>query len=106
MAPFTDIQKDQMARNQLENLRMKWLEIDQYTMDFKKLSREASYDIGSLASIHQYLKGLPYSIAKDIFSPLLISTYSAILKRAVESVKSQELLKVMLDLKNPNKKGN
>ena len=43
MVSFTDTQKDQRARNQLENLRMKWPEINQYTMDFEKLSREASY---------------------------------------------------------------
>ena len=95
MASFTDTQKDQRARNQLENLKMKWPEIDQYTMDFEKLSREAGYDIGSPASIHQYLKGLPYNVAKDVLSPPLVHTYSAILKRAVESVKSQELLKAM-----------
>ena len=96
MASFTNTQKDQRARNQLENLRMKWPEIDQYTMDFEKLSREAGYNIGSSASIHQYLKGLPYSVAKDVLSPPLVSTYTAILKRAVESVKSQEPLKAML----------
>ena len=95
MASFTDTQKDQRARNQLENLKMKWPEIDQYMMDFEKLSREAGYDIGSPASIHQYLKGLPYNVAKDVLFPPLVHTYPAILKRAVESVKSQELLRAM-----------
>ena len=95
MVSFMVTQKDQRAQNQLENLKMKWPEIDQYIMDFEKLSREASYDIGSPASIHQYLKGLPYNVAKDVLSPPLVHTYTAILKRVVESVKSQELLKAM-----------
>ena len=65
-----DMQKDQQARNQLEVLKMKWLEIDhQYTMDFERLCREAGYKVGPLASIHQYIKGLSYSIAKDVLSP-------------------------------------
>ena len=102
MASFTDTQKDQRARNQLENLKMKWPEIDQYMMDFEKLSRKAGYEIGSPASVHQCLKGLPYSVAKDVLSPPLVHTYTAILKRAVESVKSQALLKAMLKNQKKN----
>ena len=99
-----DTQKDQRARNQLENLKMKWPEIDQYMMDFEKLSRKAGYKIGSPATVHQCLKGLPYSVAKDVLSPPLIHTYTAILKRAVESVKSQELLKAMLKNQKNNRR--
>ena len=42
-AAFDDIQKVQNARNALDCLTMKLPEIDQYTMDFEKLSREANY---------------------------------------------------------------
>ena len=47
LTTFTDSQRDQRAQNQLETLRMKWPLIDQYTMDFEKLVREAGYQKGT-----------------------------------------------------------
>src|SRR6266852_1948248 len=58
MSTFTDTQKDQRARNELENLQMKWPDVDQYTMDFEKLAREAGYMVRSPKGIQMYLKGL------------------------------------------------
>ena len=46
-ANFTDSQRDQRVRIQLEVLKMKWPYIDQYTMDFERLLREVGYRSGS-----------------------------------------------------------
>ena len=92
LTAFADSQRDQRARNQLETLRMKWPLIDQYTMDFEKLVREAGYQKGTPESVQMYIKGLPNSVAKDVLRPPLVHTYRQIVQRAVESVKSQELL--------------
>jgi hypothetical protein len=99
MASFTDTQRDQCARNQLETLRMKWPDIDQYTMDFKKLMCEAGYQAGSPESIQMYVKGLPMSVAKDVLRPPLVHHYQAIVERATESVKSQELLNALTKIR-------
>jgi hypothetical protein len=58
-ATFLDSQKDQQARNDRENLRMKWPLIDEYPMEFARLTREAGYQPGSAESIQAYLKACP-----------------------------------------------
>ena len=92
LTTFADSQRDQRAQNQLEMLRMKWPLIDQYTMDFKKLVREAGYQKGTPESIQMYIKGLPNSMVKDVLRPPLVHTYRQMVQQAVESVKLQELL--------------
>jgi hypothetical protein len=99
-ASFMDSQKDQQARNDRENLRMKWPLIDEYTMEFARLTREAGYQPGSAESIQAYLKGLPTSVAKDVLRPPLVHTFPQILQRAIESVKSQELLASLSKLRD------
>jgi hypothetical protein len=92
LTSFADSQRDQRARNQLETLRMKWPFIDQYTMDFERLIREAGYQRGTPESVQMYIKGLPTSVAKDVLRPPLVHGYRQIVQRALESVKSQELI--------------
>ena len=92
ISTFTDTQKDQQACNQLESLKMKWPEVDQYTMDFEKLMREASYRLGTPESIQMYLKGLPSSIMKDVLRAPTATTYEQTIKWAADSVKSQQLI--------------
>ena len=77
---FTDTQKDQRACNQLESLKMKWPEVDQYTMDFEKLIREAGYRLGTPESIQMYLKGLPSSVMKDVLRAPTATTYQHIIE--------------------------
>jgi len=89
---FTDTQKDQRARNQLKSLKMKWPEVDQYTMDFEKLMREAGYRLGTPKSIQMYLKGLPSSVMKDVLRAPTATTYQHTIERAANSVKSQQLI--------------
>ena len=89
---------------------MKWPEIDQYVMDFERLVQEAGYQTGTPESIQMFIKGLPMSVAKDVLSPLLVHTYPQILRRASESVKSQELLNSLTKMRgggarNPFQKG-
>ena len=95
IATFTDTQKDQRARNQLESLKMKWPEVDQYTMDFEKLMREAGYQLGTPKSIQMYLKGLPSSVMKDVLRAPTAITYQQTIERAADSVKSQQLIQLL-----------
>jgi len=75
ISTFTNTQKDQCACNQLKSLKMKWPEVDQYTMDFEKLMREARYRLGTPKSIQMYLKGLPSSVMKDVLRAPTATTY-------------------------------
>jgi len=92
ISTFTNTQKDQHAHNQLESLKMKWPEVDQYTMDFEKLMREAGYRLGTPESIQMYLKGLPSSVIKDVLRAPTATTYQQTIERAADSVKSQQLI--------------
>ena len=78
---------------------MKWPQIDQYTMDFEKLTCKANYRIGSPESIQMYLKGLPDDVAADILGPPLVHTYDALKRRAAQSVSTRQTLKALRDLK-------
>ena len=86
ISTFTDTQKDQHVQNQLKSLKMKWPKVDQYTMDFEKLIREANYRIGTPESIQMYLKGLPSSVMKDVLRAPTTTTYQQIIKRAADSI--------------------
>ena len=78
---FNDTQRVQKARSQLDRLAMRWPEVDQYTMDFEKLTREADYQIGSPENTQMYLKGLPDDVAADVLGPPFIHTYNALKER-------------------------
>ena len=94
---FDDTQKVQNARSQLDRLAMKWPEVDQYTMDFEKLTREANYQIGSPESTQMYLKGLPDDVAADVLGPPFVHTYNALKERAAQSVSTRQTLKALRD---------
>ena len=75
LTAFADSQRDQRARNQLEMLQIKWPLIDQYTIDFMKLVREAGYQRDTPESIQMYIKELSNSVAKDVLQPPLVHSY-------------------------------
>ena len=61
-------------------------------MDFEKLMREAGYRLGTPKSIQMYLKGLPLSVMKDVLRAPMATTYQQTIKRAADSVKLQQLI--------------
>jgi hypothetical protein len=85
-AAFTDTQRDQRARSQLDSLRLKWPEIDQYTMNFKRLIREAGYAPGGAQTVQMYIDGLPNNVVADVTRSPPVYTYPEIIQRAIDSV--------------------
>src|SRR6266852_1172917 len=79
---------------------MKWPDVDQYTMNFEKLAREAGYTVRSPEGIQMYLKGLLMSVMRDVLQAPMATTYALTIKRAMESVKSQQLIQAMERLRN------
>ena len=92
LVAFANTQRDQKARTELQNLRMRWPLIDQYTMDFERLVREVGYQSGTPKCVHMFISGLPIGVAMDILRSPLAQTYQEVVQQAVDSVKSKTLL--------------
>jgi hypothetical protein len=62
---YQDTQLAKCACNNLENLKLKMPEIDQYILKFEDLCQKAGYVLSSLEVTHLFLKGLPHSILEE-----------------------------------------
>ena len=85
---FQDTQRPNRARVELESLKMKPGEIDQYIAKFEELACQALYNVGDKATTSLFLKGLPAGILIDVFKPPIVTTYEDIKQRAIQSTKS------------------
>jgi hypothetical protein len=89
---FQDTQREERAKLKLQTLCMKWLEVNQYILQFKQLAREAGYTIGSSETKHFFIQGLPQGVAEDVMKPPLIHMYTEIKERAIESIKLRQVI--------------
>ena len=87
---YQDTQLVECARAELENLRLKMPEVDQYISKFEDLCRKAAYVLGSPEVTHLFLKGLPRSILEEtIKGP---SDYVSIKQQAIQTMWNQQLI--------------
>jgi hypothetical protein len=89
---FQDMQAEERARLQIESMKMKWPDIDQYIQDFERVAQKAEYPLTAPATVRYFLKGLTKSIVNDIVKPPKVNTYAEIKQRAINSVASQLLI--------------
>jgi Retrotransposon gag protein len=89
---FQDSQKAERAHVKLQSLRMTWPNVDQYIADFEKLAREANYTIGNSETIQFFIAGLPRTVAEDVLKPPLVHHYSDIKDRAIQSLRSHQII--------------
>jgi len=91
---FVDSTKTQRSRQQLEKLRFRFPEVDQYIADFEDLANLSGYTIGNDETINLFLKGFENArdILAGILAPLVLVTYYAIKERAVSVTKSRQLI--------------
>ena len=84
-----DSTKTQQSRQQLEKLRFRFPDIDQYIADFKDLENLSGYTIGNDETINLFLKGFKNAreILAGILTPPVPVTYYAIKERAVSITK-------------------
>ena len=75
---FQDTQRPNRARVELESLKMKPGEINQYIAKFEELAQQALYNVGDEATTSLFLKGLPAGILIDVFKPPVVTTYEDI----------------------------
>jgi hypothetical protein len=69
---FQDTQKEDHARAQMEELQMKFLEIDTYITKFEELARQAGYTAGSPETMHTFIKGLTLLVIEEVLKPPLV----------------------------------
>lgn len=100
---FQDTQRENRARAQIENHRMRFPDIDQYISAFEELARTAGYTQGDEATTHYFVKGLSPSVMIDVYKPPMPQTYAEIKQRAIDSTRSRMLIDDILGKRSPGR---
>ena len=91
---FMDHTQVQWAHQQLDHLKFKFPDVDQYISNFKDLASIAGYTVGNEETVNLFLKG--FKNAPDVLnlmlSPPLVHTYYKIKERAIAATRSQQLV--------------
>ena len=83
---FLDTHQDTKARMEIENLKMKDNNVDEYDQRFRALAREAHYDLREISVLMKFLKGLPRSITQECIRAPRPNDYAGLVQRAQETV--------------------
>ena len=83
---FLDTHRDTKARLEIENLKMKDNNVDEYDQRFRALAREANYDLRETSVLMKFLKGLPRSITQECLCAPRPNDYAGLVQRAQETV--------------------
>ena len=91
---FADHTQVQRARQQLDHLKFKFPEVDQYISDFEDLASMAGYTVGNEETVNLFLKGFENApdVLNHILSPPLVHTYYEIKERAIAATRSRQLV--------------
>ena len=91
---FNDSTRTQRSRQQLEKLRFKFPDIDQYIADFEDLANLSGYTVGNDETINLFLKGFEnaHDLLNRILAPPLLTTYYDLKTRAINVTKSRQLI--------------
>lgn len=94
---FQDSSKEQKARAEIEKMRLKGNDIDQYISNFEVMTREAGYNLTDPSTTQLFLKGLPRGVVAQVLAHPPATTYVDQKKRAIESVKARQMLDLMFE---------
>ena len=94
---FNDHTQVQRARQQLDHLKFKFPDIDQYISDFEDLASMVGHTVGNEETVNLFLKGFENTpdILNLVLSPPLIHTYYEIKERAIAATRSCQLVNVI-----------
>src|SRR6266851_3400735 len=94
---FSDSTKVQRSRQQLEKLRFKFLDINQYIADFEDLANLSGYTVGNDETINLFLKG--FENARDllyrILVPPILTMYYKLKEWAINVTKLRQLINMI-----------
>ena len=99
---FLDTQRDTKARQKLEYLRLKGINVDTYVQDFTALARDAGYDVREQSVWRIFLKGLPEAIGTEVWRFPLPQTFAEMVTKTLSVVKERG---THLDLWGRNQRG-
>ena len=99
---FLDTQRDTKARQKLEYLRLKGIDVDAYVQDFTSLARDAGYDVRELSVWRIYLKGLPESIGTEVWHNPVPQTFPELVAKTLSVIKERG---THLDIWGKNQRG-
>ena len=71
---------------EIESLKLKDNNVDEYDQRFRALAREAHYDLREVSVIMKFLKGLPRSVTQECIHAPRPNNYEGIVQRAHETV--------------------
>jgi len=94
-AQFQDSQKEGRAWQKLENLQMKFPDIDRYISQFEELACQANYAQGNNETIEFFIRGLSRPILEDIMKAPFPHTYQEYKERAIDSTKSRQIIEAL-----------
>jgi hypothetical protein len=91
---FVDSTRELQARNQLEQLKFKYPNINEYIANFKDLIVHAGYNLASKEAINLFLKGFSKNrnLLDKVFTPPVPTAYGAMKRRLIAIVKSMQLV--------------
>ena len=89
-AQYQDSTKEEKARAQLKNLKMKGNLIDEYVSDFEELVRMAGYATGSAETMAMFLDGVDPGILREIMKPPVPHNYRTLQQKAVDATKARQ----------------
>jgi hypothetical protein len=89
----------------MEELRMKFPEIDAYIAKFKELARQAGYTAGSPETMHTFIKGLMPLVMEEVLKLPLVQGYHMVKQKAIECTRSKVLLENILKARRPGGRG-
>jgi len=102
---YQDSQKENRARAQLKNCRMKFPEIDDYISRFEELCRNAGYTQGNNEVFHLFVKGLPTDVMEAVFVSPIPMDYQGLKDKAIEVTRSRMLVKGILETRGQSNTG-
>src|SRR5258708_27775033 len=89
---FQDSTKENRARNNLEKLQLKLPLIDEYTLKFEELARQAGYQVGNPETHQLFLHGLPWQVLEEVMRGGTPLTYQDLKQKAVEAVRARQMI--------------
>jgi hypothetical protein len=92
---FTDSQQQQHAHIELNSLKMRFPNVDQYIARFTDLVQLAGYTIGNKETINLFLHGLTPSILNNMIQPPFINDYVGIKEQAIQLTKARQMTKAI-----------
>jgi hypothetical protein len=89
----------------MEELRMRFPDIDTYITKFEELARCAGYTVGNTETMHMFIKGLMLSVMEEVLKPPLVQGYHAVKQKAIKCTRSKVLLENILQMHRPGGRG-